>query len=224
MGMGSFTDRHKGRKCYVFGSGPSLNRFDCDKLALDGVTIFCNASIMAVKACDYYFFSDPRIADHKAYFPTVLDKARIVIANNSYIRGLCEKRFGDKLISRVQLVADEHTKGVKWTKDTLIGGVSCVEVAANLAYVMGCEPIILVGVDLKWDGSNKYFHDQSDPALWPPIENEGSAAIDASLSLAFECWAEIEKQNPGLPIFVANKDSRLRELYPCIDLSAFHKN
>ncbi len=39
--------RHTGRKCYILGSGPSLNRFDCDKLASDGLTICCNAAMMA---------------------------------------------------------------------------------------------------------------------------------------------------------------------------------
>ena len=223
-GLDEYRDRHKGRKCYVFCSGPSLNWFDCDKMARDGVTICCNASIMALKSCDYFLFTDPRVPKELAYYPTVFDKAGTVVAGNRNLYDDFVVDVPDEMRSRF-VVPSPRRGGLEFARQAsqLVAGNSVVQVAAHFALVLGCEPIILVGVDLSWGDGQKYFYDRTDPKLWPWLGREEDEATDETLKWDYNCWREVKSHNPDLPIFVANRQSKLCELYPWIDLSEFHK-
>ena len=228
-GLDEYRDRHKGRKCYIFGTGPSLNRFDCDKMARDGVTICCNASIMALKSCDYFMFTDLRIRGELAYYPTVFDKAGAVLAGNQAVWDACIGDAAPEDHCRVFVPSGErrslYDNDFRFTEPgnrLIAGGV--VPVATHIAYIFGCSPIILVGVDLGWVDGQKYFYDRSDRTLWPSLGAEDQEKTDQSLYECFTHLTQIKAQNPSLPIFVANKQSRLCELYPSMDLSEFLKS
>lgn len=227
-GLNDFRDRHKGQKCYIFGAGPSLNRFDCDKMALDGVTICCNAAIMALKSCDYFLFTDSRVTTERAYYPSVFDKAGTVLIGNQDLYDQCIGEVNPEVRCRVVVPSPCRraiSEGFDFSlhnKGRLIAG-GAVEVSTHLAHVMGCSPIILVGVDLCWIDGLKYFYARDDRSLWPSLEEEEDQETDNSLAYSFGLWTQIKAQNPDLPVFVANEQSKLRALYPSMDLSEFAK-
>lgn len=209
--------------CYVFGCGPSLAGYDCDKLARGGVTICCNASIMALKRCDYFLFCDPRVKDEAAYYRSAFKKARTVVLGNQELYELCIR--GTKHERRRKVVvpsAERAGHDCSAHAVQLIGGEDATHVATHLGLIMGCSPIVLVGVDLEW-GAEKYFHSRADKDLWPSLGSEDDQATDESLKRAYGYWCKVKADNPGLPILVANKQSRLCGLYGWADLSRFLK-
>lgn len=227
-GLADSRDRHKGRRCYIFGSGPSLNRFDCDKMALDGVTICVNASIMALKSCDYFMFCDLGISKEPMYYPTIFDKAKTVVLGNQDVYNKCIRGSKYENTGNFFVPSPERRsmleKNFRFPEegDRLIAGGGVV-VATHLAYIFGCSPIILVGVDLEWGPKRKFFYDRTDASLWSTIPNEKHKKSDPALKEQLIHWTHIKAQNDDLPIFIANAKSRLCTLYPSIDLPEFLK-
>ena len=202
---------HKDKPIFIFGSGPSLDDYsDLNDITKHGISIACNASVMKLKRCDYFLFTDGTVPYLSYFDHAVSTSDKVLICNHlemDHIHSSIEKSYqfnrrGDDPENRIFNVDDVE----------LIIGSDCIHVAAHCAYIMGGNPIILVGVDLKIRDGKKYFSD----FLYDNKEN------DPSLENSFNEWRCIKDQNPNIVFFNASMGGRLGELYPSVDLEKFN--
>jgi len=135
---------HQGKPCAVIGSGYTGR--GVDSLALKNIiTIAINHTIEQYPKSDYLIFQDHRFLklnklDLDEYGGT------IVVANSNPING---KTLKSKIVSFVPIQADgkvsAHFSGGLYSR------ISTGLCALNLAIVLGCKPIYLIGCDMPKD-------------------------------------------------------------------------
>ena len=102
----------------------------------------------------------------------------------------------------------------------LICGTDVVHVASHLAHTMGCSPIVLVGVDLKYSEGKKYCDNIKfkEEVAWPtlrgiPVNKTSSEKEDSEMLKSFESWKAIKNSNSNILFLNANPAGRLSELF-----------
>jgi hypothetical protein len=143
--MTNINKRHEGEAIYIIGGGASLTGFDFSKL--DGkITIACNRAIQFFTPTYMVYMDDQFYEwyedDIKAFdglkFSHSWNKYRdnVIFANNLGPLGLSED-----------------------FKEGLMHGGNAAFLALNLAYVMGGDPIYILGVDMCYSDERTHFHD-----------------------------------------------------------------
>ncbi len=141
--LAALRDIHRGRRCFILGNGPSLRRTDVSKLR-DEITFGLNRVYLAF----------PQWGFHTTYLVSVNDLVIEQCADD--FRQLPMTKFFTWRARRV-LPLDERTIFLFTTymdptfatdaRGRLWEGATVTYVALQLAYHMGCDPVILVGVD-----------------------------------------------------------------------------
>lgn len=145
MRMSELKDRYAGRPAAVLGGGPSLPR-DMALLPIGCVLIAVNHHALQVCKPDFMVYNDhPDPADA----PELME----AIQSTTAIR-----------------VSSEPSSDVVFDVEVWTGFYSS-QTAAWLALWLGCEPVILCGMDL-YQGERTYFHDYEDrPHFHYPLEH-----------------------------------------------------
>lgn len=161
-----------GSACYIIGGGPSLTGFDWTRLSkAAGKIIVVNAAFRYVPWADAFYTED----GHTIFDLWVHDKLWIEFMGLKIIHTRRNGILGQRLIAlndpRIALV--EAKRRDKFWSESLerdgIGTSSNSAVGAvNLADVLGCDPIYLLGMDCRI-GPEKRAHFHSDyPEDRPP--------------------------------------------------------
>jgi len=124
-------DRHVGRDAIVLGCGPSIRLFDLEQMR-GLVTVGCN-SIGKVFCPDYYAIFDPLA--HREFQD---DWRRC-----SSVKILPPWIDGDRDFT----VGYEREDRLGFCKDRLHHALSCGFLCLNLAWILGCRTIYLIGID-----------------------------------------------------------------------------
>jgi hypothetical protein len=141
--MSSYRNKYSGRPAAVLGGGPSLPG-DMEKLPKDCVLIAVNYH--ALKLCNPPFMV---YNDHPESDP-ILDEA---------VKSFKQTR-----------VSAEPSSDIKYDVPVWTGFYSS-NTAAWFALWMGCDPVILCGMDC-YQGDKKYFHEYEDkPNYHYPLEH-----------------------------------------------------
>ena len=149
-----------GRRCFIIGGGPSLIGFDFTKL-VDDITIGINAAYLKIDPT-ILLSMDRRFcewANAGAYGKTEIEKKQLI------------KRYENltSMKARVSLepasfdgVFNIHCNGAAGLSESIHNGVFHGEnsgyCALNLAYILGCNPIYLLGFDMS-TGKQAHWHD-----------------------------------------------------------------
>lgn len=144
-----FRGVHKGRRCFVVGNGPSLNRIDMAKLR-DEITIGANRCFLGFPRWGFQFNYwcvvdqlqvEDYGADHVAAMPADLPKF-YPLEYLAYLQppGGCP----------VNLHYGRHPDFSPFG-DSFYRGHTVVTLMLQLAVLMGCDPIVLVGVDHRYN-------------------------------------------------------------------------
>ena len=143
--LDEYKDRHKGKRCFVVGNGPSLNDIDMTQLK-DEITFGSNRCYMGYERWGYAFtywgisdslqmeeygdeYEDNIPSDTQKFCPF----AYLPILD---MQNTCPVLFNETMSKRFFS-----------TEDPIYPGHSVTYMLLQLAAVMGCDPIILVGVD-----------------------------------------------------------------------------
>lgn len=137
-------DTHKGQRCFIIGNGPSLNRMDLSPLR-DEVTFGLNRI--------YLLF--PRIGFHTTYLVSVNE---LVIEQSAReIEPLPMPKFISwharddiRFTDDMMFVRDTFDGTLDFSKDPtrqIWEGATVTYVAMQLAYYLGFQKVILIGVD-----------------------------------------------------------------------------
>lgn len=166
MELKELQDRHKGKMAFVVGAGPSLHFQDVSPLK-DYVTISVNSGLLKVPFSDY-FLSDDIGAKNWNYYvhllPTLEKTVSLLYAQ--------KLRLHARRLDKNRVVWFEHKwwfdpkskqynpEGLVLTKEAekpIIGARTSMGSAVHFAYIMGCDPIVLLGSDCCYRDGKRYF-------------------------------------------------------------------
>lgn len=148
--LDAFSNCHKGQRCFVVGNGPSLNAIDMTRLK-DEITFGGNRGYLGFP--DWGF---------KFTYWGIYDPLQIEVYHEEYEEKIPQelvKFFPFQYLPLMQ-VANACPVFMDWpraaarqfadTPETLYVGYSVVYMLLQIAAVMGCNPIILVGMDHRY--------------------------------------------------------------------------
>lgn len=131
--MSAYKDRYPGRPAAVLGGGPSLPA-DMAKLPPDCVLIAVNHHALLLCQPEFMVYND---------HPDNFSELAAALKDDRIIR-----------------VSPEPTSHIEFDVDVWTGFYSS-NTAAWFALWMGCDPVILCGMDC-YQGDRKYFHEYED--------------------------------------------------------------
>lgn len=181
--MEELHNRHKGRRCFIVGTGPSLLKQTAILPRLNGEITFTVSRVYLWKGLPFrptYHVITEWTHIHsplmqQAPWPECDEKFAItpVMRQHNGWTWILKGDSGRYLIH-------EGTKGLGDTWEPPTNGRSVVLTAAQLALWMGCDPIYLLGCDVTtrghvWDVNDNRNESNTDERLWKPF---GRAALD----------------------------------------------
>lgn len=146
--MVEFIDKHKGKRIWVCGSGPSLLKVQQDRLTDDDVVIACNSARLHFERPDYWLVIDASVM-RRPYFD--IHPKQQVINLNPLIR------FKKGVVHYCYYSSANHDDW-RLRKHLHFPGHS-TQRAVSFAYTMGAAKIILAGCDC--EGTHPY-HPEDD--------------------------------------------------------------
>jgi len=168
-GLRRLKGAHAGRRCFVIGNGPSLNQTPMHKLR-DEITIGCNGLFLLREQMGfsptYYTVEDTLVAeDRGAKIAAVPGSTKIIprdlhrfvpdTGNTLWIHFL-------RSYAPFPSFTDDFSRRV-------FGGGTVTFLNLQLAWHLGCDPIILVGVDHNYDTG---FKIQKQGGTWTSLEED----------------------------------------------------
>lgn len=219
---------HKGQRALVLGSGYSLDNFDFNRVSEKDVIFACNHAVTAIKHCDYFCLTDGAVSEANFFEYGTNITNKIAFLGEGYFKSPTVIKMFDKIKDKSYFFKRRHEDPGNFNfdlnDDLLIVGHDVVHVAANLAHVTGCSPIVFIGVDLNYLDGKKYCTPKEfkEEIKWSPtqgyggnwfISNESSGKDDPSLNNSFETWKIIKHINKNIVFLNANPLGKLHTLF-----------
>ncbi len=227
----SMRDKHKGKRCFIIATGPSLRVEDVEKLK-DEVTIGVNSLYRLYEKTDYrptyYAVLDPVVQDN---VDSNMDKYNSISTDNVFFGALHKsKRNG---IIYVPLCYQNHwhnidnqnfdyAKNLKYNIDLVWGlydKYTITNIAIELAIYMGCKEIYLLGVDCNFTGPSIHF-DKTDNS--DNVNKEIGYYLQKAMMTGYR-FMEKETKKRGVHIFNATRGGMLDE-FDRVDFDSLFNN
>lgn len=160
MNIKDLKDKHKGTIGFVVGSGPSARHIDPESLR-EHTVFSVNSSIKKFSKCDYYVIDDWDVMNwdyfdyargldcKKLLYRKHFAKHERLFRPNNYIL------YSHKEYAINGIVMPQNLKLTK--SEPIIGARTVTASAVHLAYIMGCDPIVLIGADCRYEDGKRYF-------------------------------------------------------------------
>ena len=147
-------DKHKGQRCFIIGTGPSLKISDLDKLKNE-ITIASNKIYLAFEHTDwrptYYTINDLVVAENNREVITDLPFYKIVTKCAEPILGRDQSFiYFDPAYEEIK---DGEPYSPPFSRDIVKcmgGGFTVTYVNMQLAYYLGIREVYLLGVDFSF--------------------------------------------------------------------------
>lgn len=158
-------DLYRDKAIFIVGAGPSLH-FQNTELLKDYVTISVNSGIVKVPWCDFFVSDDQDVRNWDYYInllSQVFCKCLLYYDKlNKHAKHIDEKRiyWFDHKTWYEPSKKKYHSDGLVLTKDPLkpiIGARTSTGTAIHWAYIMGGNPIVLLGCDCCYKDMKRYF-------------------------------------------------------------------
>ncbi len=151
-----FKDIHKGQRCFIIGTGPSLNKTNLslikDEISFGVNTLYRGLSKFGL-TCDYYAVSDVEV--WKSHFSNILNLNTILFLSSEAGKDyLSNQSFYQKYQKNKPIVIRDlgNIRFSGWpTKDLSIGAywgsTVIIDICLQAAYYMGFKEVYLLGCD-----------------------------------------------------------------------------
>ena len=149
--MDELKDKHRGKRCFVVGNGPSLNNIDMSYLK-DEITLGSNRCYLGYKKWGFnftYWGIEDRlqIEEYQQEYEDNIPQETIKFYPFEYIPFL---RFNNYCPYNHQYGVPDFPQFSNRVDKTYLGG-TVTYVLIQLAVIMGCNPIILIGADHRFN-------------------------------------------------------------------------
>ena len=226
-------DKHRGRRCFIIGNGPSLKIEDLDRLK-DEVTFASNKVYLAFDSTEWrpthYSVTDVLVAENNR---SAIDELNLSKIFEETIRPFSKKES----VIWLRLLPNpfengEYKLGFSINAlDGVYGGWTVIYLQMQLAFYMGIREIYLIGVDfsfeipettsekcssgtiLKHQGEINHFH----PDYRKPGETWSMPSLDKQYEAFLEGKRAVESQ--GGKIFNASRRTKL-DVYQVVDFDS----
>ena len=153
--LDAFRGRHKGQRCFVAGNGPSLNQIDMTLLK-DEITLGANRCYMGYEDWGFPFtywaiHDGLQIEEYGAEYETHVPADTVKFFPFEYLPFL---RFENGCPVNVEACSPYLPK-FSDSCDRVYMGSAVTYLLIQVAAVMGCDPIVLVGVDHRYPLKNR---------------------------------------------------------------------
>jgi hypothetical protein len=193
-----------GRRCFIIGGGPSLKGFNFDKLQ-DELTIGINAVYqkfdpIILFGMDKRFFEWAECKGIKYYGKNEKEKNEFLERYNNLTAIKLHLNVEKADFENVYKIDCMGNLGLSASlSNGLCHGENSGYAALNLAYILGCNPIYLLGFDM--DGDKKYHWHDGHPG-------QAGTGDMSTFPIAFNQFAdEIKKKTRVINL---NKESKLK--------------
>ena len=146
--LGALRDKHRGRRAFVIGGGPSLRQTDV-RLLKDEITIGCNAIFLMFDEMGfkptYYTVEDVLVAEDRAETINAIGGTTKILP-----RDLRYCLRPDKDTIYINFVRDYNTRPFRFSSDFIrrvFWGGTVTYLNLQLAYYLGCREVYLIGID-----------------------------------------------------------------------------
>lgn len=221
MEVKDLQDIHRGKLCFIYGAGTSLRYVD-ERLLKKYVTITVNSGFLKDMLCDYFVSDDSAISSW-SYYDTIWRFGCKKLLFRDRFEPICKTKKNVVFYDHTWWFSPSDKKynldGLKLTKDEpIVGARTSVGSAIHLAYIMGCDPIVLLGNDCRIIDGKRYFW-QYNKKSFQPFRVSGPAFNDRNQNNGFdrnsfvEYWnkfAEVNNEIIGKDVDIIDcSDSRL---------------
>ena len=238
MKVKDFRDKHKGQMGFVIGSGPSLRHVDPNDLK-PYVTISVNSSISKfMKTADYFLADDIGVTHWNYYkiqnrgkgggFPCFLFKSKL--KNEAGHIDADRIVWFDHKTWYEPSKKKYHKDGLVLTKDEpIIGARTSVGSALHMLYIMGCDPIILLGCDCCYEGMNRYYWqfpgesrcyrlNKEKVFSFPNRGNHKGSPVDSHSMDFLQYWEALSNSTKKSGVNVINASGGILDSFPRLTL------
>lgn len=180
-GLKEFKDIHKGQRCFIIGTGPSLNKTNLsllkDEIVIGVNTLYNGLSKFGIN-CKYYCVSD--VVVWRNHYRKILDLDAVLflsgeagedyIAKRAYYSNYRKDRI--YVIKRkddsqyLTSISKNITQGAYW------GGTVIIDVCLQLTYYMGFKNNYLLGCDCDYSGMHRFDGAMTDELRGPGVMGE----------------------------------------------------
>lgn len=160
-----YRDIHKGDRCVVIATGPSLNDIDFDLIKSE-ILFGMNSLYRGFEEfgidCEYYGVSDDMV--WKAHGKNILKEITTLFLSGKALTEYQdnEKQYPDAGSCRIVPVPEigkmweEHSFPEDLTKGFYWGNTVIIDVCLQAAYLMGFKQVYIIGVDQDYSGDHRW--------------------------------------------------------------------
>jgi hypothetical protein len=160
-----FKDMHKGQRCFIIGTGPSLNKTNLslikDEIIFGVNTLYTGLSKFGF-TCDYYAITD--IDVWQKHFRNILELDTVLYLSDGAGEDYLSKKRSFKKYQKNEPFVIRNL-GSMWTskcfsKDlstgTYNGDTIIIDICLQAAYYMGFKEVYLLGCDCDYSGLHRF--------------------------------------------------------------------
>jgi len=187
MHINELENIHKDKRCIILASGPSLHHLDIQNIKTDDIVIAINAGIVKYSKSQY-FLSDDNDVQNWNYWDTILPQceAKLLLYKDKPWQKISSIRYERIIWYKHKCWYDlfkniYYDDGLELTKEAhlpIIGARNSSGSAIHFAYIMGCNPIILVGCDCCFKDDKKYFWQFEQEPIVKRLKNKDTIPIN----------------------------------------------
>jgi hypothetical protein len=227
MNLKELQGQYKNKLCFVFGAGPSLHFVNMKPLN-NYLCLAVNAGIMKYKEIDFFgFVSDDSAVRHWHYYSNILPtlpcyKFLYKKKLKNYAEGLENVYFFDHTWWFQPKGKKYNLDGLKLTKEEpIIGARLSAGSAVHIAYILGCDPIVLLGTDCMFRDNKRYFWEFEGEEITFRINGDNSFNVNKHMGFQkgqfLEYWNTFAKVNAdilGKEVNIIDASDGLLECFP----------
>lgn len=233
MKLSDLKDIYSNKVCFILGAGPSL-RFVSKELLGNNIIFSCNSSIIKFPNSHYFVCDDTEARNWSWYREDAAKSPAIKLLFRAKLADTADYFGGYETIlfdHAPQHSPDYNTKdhsGLVMSNDPLlplIGARTTIGTAVHLSYIMGCNPIVLLGCDCCYSEGKRYYW--QFPGEVQPRHLHGKKVfchanmgqrsgkgVDAHCCEFLDYWRLIKENNPHVNIM--NASGGLLDYFPNI--------
>lgn len=160
---------YSGRRCFVMGSGPSLNQTPIDRLKGE-LVIGCNTLYKLHFPFTFFGVSDIHVWKNHCY-GILAQPTNLVLTDGARAHFFSHQLKYELQANPTMTIFHVPTiKDMKYIQSAEFdlsvgvyhGGTVIVDICLQLAFYLGCNPIYLVGVDFNYSGAHHWDGTQAD--------------------------------------------------------------